>query len=211
MARGHGRVLSSIWEDTDFLALNEAEQRLYLFLISQPNLNHAGLLPLTLRRWARKAAGLTVAELEKRLQALADAHFIVVDDDTEEVFVSGFFHHAGTGAQPRVVVAALDALARSASPALRAVASLELSEAVATTPTPVARGVRAEVLRRDGWRCRSCGWSPGEPVPITANGRPLYRGLEIDHIHPKSLGGPDSIGNFQVLCSSCNASKGARV
>ena len=73
MARGHGRILTSIWEDADFLALAQPEQRLYLFLISQPNLNHAGLLPLTLRRWARKAAGLTATELEKHLQALADA------------------------------------------------------------------------------------------------------------------------------------------
>ena len=64
MARGHGRILTSIWEDGDFLDLDEREQRLYLFLISQPNLNHAGLLDLTLRRWSRKARGLTSAELE---------------------------------------------------------------------------------------------------------------------------------------------------
>jgi hypothetical protein len=68
MARGHGRILTSIWEDSDFLALDEREQRLYLFLISQPNLNHAGLLPLTLRRWSRKAAGLTETRLAEHLE-----------------------------------------------------------------------------------------------------------------------------------------------
>ncbi|MFB7500078.1 hypothetical protein ACFC09_36265 [Streptomyces sp. NPDC056161] len=35
MARGHGRILASIWEDSDFLTLDEREQRPYLFLISQ--------------------------------------------------------------------------------------------------------------------------------------------------------------------------------
>ena len=32
--------------------------------------------------------------------------------------------------------------------------------------------------------------------------------LELDHIHPKSKGGIDSIENMQLLCGSCNKSKG---
>lgn len=103
MARGHGRILASIWEDTDFLTLDEREQRLYLFLISQPNLNHAGLLDLTLRRWARKARGLTVAELEKRIARLEETGFIVVDDDTEELLIRSFVRNDGVWKQPKVM------------------------------------------------------------------------------------------------------------
>ncbi|MEU1373024.1 hypothetical protein ABZ442_05080 [Streptomyces triculaminicus] len=103
MARGHGRILSSIWEDADFLALTEQQQRLYLFLISQPNLNHAGLLPLTLKRWARKAAGLTAADLEKDLHLLAEAHFIVLDDDSEELLIRSFVRNDGVWKQPKVM------------------------------------------------------------------------------------------------------------
>ena len=103
MARGHGRILTSIWEDADFLALDEREQRLYLFLISQPNLNHAGLLDLTLRRWARKARGLTSAELEKLLQALEAARFIVMDDDTEELLIRSFVRNDGVWRMPKVM------------------------------------------------------------------------------------------------------------
>ncbi|MFD8949412.1 hypothetical protein ACFV0B_11215 [Streptomyces xanthophaeus] len=107
MARGHGRILTSIWEDADFLALEEREQRLYLFLISQPNLNHAGLLDLTLRRWARKARGLTSAELEKLLQTLEAARFIVMDEDTEELLIRSFIRNDGVWRMPKVMGAAV--------------------------------------------------------------------------------------------------------
>ncbi|MET9956672.1 hypothetical protein ABZ135_34710 [Streptomyces sp. NPDC006339] len=103
MARGHGRILTSIWEDADFLALDERQQRLYLFLISQPNLNHAGLLDLTLRRWSRKARGLTSIELEKLLQALEGARFIVMDEDTEELLIRSFVRNDGVWRMPKVM------------------------------------------------------------------------------------------------------------
>ncbi|SFT31857.1 hypothetical protein [Streptomyces sp. ok210] len=103
MARGHGRILTSIWEDADFLALDESEQRLYMFLISQPNLNHAGLLDLTLRRWSRKARGLTVAELEKRIGTLEAARFVVVDEDTEELLIRSFVRNDGVWRMPKVM------------------------------------------------------------------------------------------------------------
>lgn len=212
MARRHGQILTSIWEDSDFLALTDQQQRTYLFLISQPNLTHAGLLPITLRRWAGKARGLTEFDLHQAMDELARCGQVVIDHADEEVFVCGYFRHAGIGGQPRVVAAAYDAITQSASFVLRATASIELSAAVATAPAPAApTGLRAEVLRRDGWQCAGCGWSPGDAVPTTTNGRPLYRGLEIDHIHPRSLGGPDSLDNFQVLCTTCNTRKGARV
>ncbi len=34
------------------------------------------------------------------------------------------------------------------------------------------------------------------------------KGLEVDHIYPKSRRGPDEIENYQALCFSCNAAKG---
>lgn len=119
MARGHGRILTSIWEDEDFLALTEEQQRLYLFLISQPNLNHAGLLPLTLRRWARKAAGLTAADLETRLHALAQARFLVLDEDTEELLIRSFVRNDGVWKQPKVMGAMVSGALEISSRVLR--------------------------------------------------------------------------------------------
>ncbi|QLJ01487.1 hypothetical protein HZZ00_10945 [Streptomyces sp. NEAU-sy36] len=119
MARGHGRILTSIWEDSDFLKLDEREQRFYLFLISQPNLNHAGLLPLTLRRWSRKAHGLTSADVEKRLQSLDDARFIVMDDDTEELLIRSFVRNDGVWKQPKVMGAMVSGAMEISSRRLR--------------------------------------------------------------------------------------------
>lgn len=119
MARGHGRILTSIWDDEDFLALPPEQQRLYLFLISQPNLNHAGLLPLTLRRWTAKAAGLTATGLMGDLCFLAAAGFVVMDEDTEEVLIRSFVRNDGVWKQPRVMGAMVSAAQEIASRSLR--------------------------------------------------------------------------------------------
>ncbi|MFF1684641.1 hypothetical protein [Streptomyces sp. NPDC058254] len=126
MARGHGRILTSIWEDSDFLKLDEREQRFYLFLISQPNLNHAGLLPLTLRRWSRKAHGLTFAEVEKRLQSLDGAQFIVMDDDTEELLIRSFVRNDGVWRMPKVMGAMVSGALEISSRRLQAALLAEM-------------------------------------------------------------------------------------
>jgi len=61
---------------------------------------------------------------------------------------------------------------------------------------PISGSIRYEVLKRAEFRCELCGISAEE------------KSLEVDHIHPKSLGGKDDQSNYQALCYSCNASKG---
>lgn len=56
--------------------------------------------------------------------------------------------------------------------------------------------VRNLVFGRDGHACLECG---------------ATESLSLDHIHPHSLGGTDSLENLQTLCRSCNSKKGARV
>ena len=55
--------------------------------------------------------------------------------------------------------------------------------------------VRAQVLLRDGARCRRCGST-------------LV--LEVDHIEPVRSGGDDDFNNLQTLCRRCNRRKGSR-
>lgn len=60
---------------------------------------------------------------------------------------------------------------------------------------PISGSIRYEVLKRASFRCELCGISAEE------------KSLEVDHIHPKSLGGKDDLSNYQALCYSCNAAK----
>lgn len=210
MARKEARFPSTIWGDARFKSLNRDAQWLFLVVLSQPEVNAAGMLPLRLRRWESKAGGAGTLNAAQALADLSANGWLEVDEDTEEVYLPTFFEWERIAAQPRRVVAALDALSHCFSPRLRAYAAVDLTEQIESCPAPVPRGVRAEILLRDGSRCRACGWKPGDAVP-QKNGRNLYRGLEIDHIHPKSAGGTDNPSNLQVLCTSCNTSKGARV
>ena len=56
------------------------------------------------------------------------------------------------------------------------------------------RRIRQTVINRDGC-CQRCGTEDN---------------LSVDHIVPRSLGGTDNLDNLEVLCSSCNSSKGGR-
>ncbi|MBX6333734.1 HNH endonuclease [Candidatus Saccharibacteria bacterium] len=54
------------------------------------------------------------------------------------------------------------------------------------------------VFSRDNFKCVYCGRNPREHDTT----------LEIEHVHPKSKGGSDSIDNLVTACRECNAGKG---
>ena len=56
--------------------------------------------------------------------------------------------------------------------------------------TKVYEQLRKEVLRRDGWRCQSCG---------------AMSNLEVHHKAFRSQSGEDSERNLITLCSGCHA------
>ena len=59
--------------------------------------------------------------------------------------------------------------------------------------------VREAVIRRDGWRCRSCG-HPGGPFEVD-HVRPLHRNPDQDPYDPDGC---------QTLCKPCHAEKTKR-
>jgi 5-methylcytosine-specific restriction endonuclease McrA len=63
-----------------------------------------------------------------------------------------------------------------------------------TGSTTQWRKIRQLVINRDGC-CQRCGTEDN---------------LSVDHIVPRKLGGDDSLSNLEVLCASCNSSKGGR-
>ena len=61
---------------------------------------------------------------------------------------------------------------------------------------PIKRAIQNQVWNRDGGRCVRCG----------SNEK-----IEFDHIIPHSKGGADTYRNLQLLCETCNRSKGATI
>lgn len=79
----------------------------------------------------------------------------------------------------------------------RAVALMQQTEAMdAPARAPIPDEVKVFVWNRDGGRCVKCG----------SNQR-----LEFDHVIPVALGGANTARNLQLLCETCNRSKGAAI
>lgn len=147
MARNHARILTSIWNDDDFLALSGAAQRAYLLLLSQQNLSHAGLLPLTVKRWANKAADTTVEDFESHLAELEAARFVVIDRDTEELLVRSLMRGDEAWKHWKVMTAAARDAAAVASLLLRGVLAAEVARMLAIVELPDQSRTLLEGLR----------------------------------------------------------------
>lgn len=107
MARTHARVQATLWQDEDWRALSGAAQRVYLLLISQPQINHCGVLPLVPRRWARLAGDTTLDDVLDALGELEAARFVVGDEETEEILIRTFVKHDRIDKQPQLAASAM--------------------------------------------------------------------------------------------------------
>lgn len=65
-------------------------------------------------------------------------------------------------------------------------------------PAPETMGLtlRFRVFKRDGYRCQICGRTAQDGAR-----------LEVDHKHPRSLGGTNDPANLWTLCFECNRGK----
>lgn len=60
----------------------------------------------------------------------------------------------------------------------------------------VPREIMLQVVRRDDYRCRSCGDHVRDDE------------VEFDHVIPYAKGGPTTVENIRLLCRRCNRKKG---
>ncbi len=66
-------------------------------------------------------------------------------------------------------------------------------------PQQVLPFTRRNLVRRDGSTCQYCGRQPG------------HAELSIDHVIPRSRGGPTSWENCVLACVQCNRRKGSKL
>lgn len=89
----HGVVLATIWRDDDFRRLGVLGQWLYVVLLSSPDRNTVGAVPLTPRRWRSGVDGLLDEDIAKALGLLVERGFVLVDEATEELIIRSYLKH----------------------------------------------------------------------------------------------------------------------
>jgi hypothetical protein len=146
----YGKLLLSIWSNREFTCLNAREQQVFMLLLSYPTRNLAGVLPLTLRRWASATADATVANVQAAVDVLAKTAgpFILVDEDTEEVLIRTFIRNDEVWKQPNLMTSALKCCRGVASLKLKSTLSTELFRVVNLMPTgtPAQKKIHAATL-----------------------------------------------------------------
>lgn len=154
MARNHAKIYTRIWTDPEFLALDEATQRMYMFLVSQPDMTFAGVVPLRPNRWASKAKKLTLAAVKRSLAMLEVERFILTAPDTGELLVRSFIRNDEVWKLPKVMVRVREDVLTVESPILRKALLDEISriplDKLPNEPTksgaPPARKVVTEIV-----------------------------------------------------------------
>jgi len=151
MARQFGRFTTSIHDSDEFRALTLAEQGAYFLVSLQGEISAAGVLPLRLRRWSKKAKDLTTDELENAIDALRREGHVECDDDTEEVIVVKFIKWDQGYANPTRRKMIDRAISEIESDALRRIALNELSMCLAKQDDGPCHGTsKAHRIEPDG-------------------------------------------------------------
>lgn len=144
MARSEARLQFGMWRAG--LNGHSAHAKLvYAVLLTEPTINHCGVGAIRITRWA-KDASLTIEETEKALAELSAGDpltaRVLLDDDTDEVFVRTLIRNDGVANQPYVLKGALREAVRVQSPLMRWVLAAELRKLPARQPDSTARNGR---------------------------------------------------------------------
>lgn len=119
MANAAGMLKESVWRDKDFRALPRTAQATYCELISQKDLDRAGMQPLQVSKWAKGCDEITDADIWADLKMLESRRFVFVDEDTDEVLIRSYMRHAEVARYPNILKNALRCATLVASEKLR--------------------------------------------------------------------------------------------
>lgn len=125
MARKFGSVNVEIWNDPEFRKLPPAAQHLYLLLWTAPALSFCGVHEWRPGRLTKLSYGFTEEHTRTVAACLVARHFLVIDEDTEEVLVRSWARFDGLLKQPKLAISYTMAYAEVYSPTLRMVLAHE--------------------------------------------------------------------------------------
>ena len=180
MVNSAGLMKESIWRDKDFRALRRAAQTTYGQLLSQKELDRAGIQPLQVTKWAKGCDHITEADIWADLKELEASRFVFVDEETDELFVRSYMRHSNVVSQPNLLKNALRCATMVASERLRHELAGELRRLRRADATKVADEI-----------------DPGEPIsnpservaePIENPSETLPEGLNPSGTLPNALG-----------------------
>jgi hypothetical protein len=151
MARSEARLSVDLWDpESDFNDLTPMAQRLFVFLLSQPDLAHSGVLALRERRWTGNAKGLTVEQIALDLKELEHARYIVVDYDREELLIRSFIRRDKVYRQPNVLRAALDHIPLITSKPIRRALAQEVRRVLTLEVVEGSQSILMDILKALG-------------------------------------------------------------
>lgn len=120
MARDHARIHARVWTDPEFTALPRDAQWLYFAILSQPTLSFAGVTTFTIKRLARLAADTDPQTIQASLDILQEHRLVLVDDDTDELWVRSFVKNDGVLKSPNLLKRMVADVGGVMSPRIRA-------------------------------------------------------------------------------------------
>jgi hypothetical protein len=151
MPNAAAMIYESIWRDGDWRKLTRGAQCLYVQLLSQKELDCAGLLPLQPTKWVKGCDSMTIDELWADMAELQEHRFAFYDVDTDEVLIRTQVHKPFIIKGPKTRASAMRAARLCASPFLRKVLAAELRAAGIAEFTAVANELDpVETAENDG-------------------------------------------------------------
>lgn len=182
MAREFSKTNLAIWQDDEWRRLPFPAQHVYKMFWEHPSLSYCGVADWRPAKMLGWGAGWNRAAFDALTDCLRARHFLVVDEETEEVLVRSWIRFDGIIKQPRMAVSLAKAFAEVGSQAIRGVIVDELVKLRDRQPDALGwdKPALTELLDRERTAAK------GLPVPID----PFADGFTISL---GSVSGPASV------------------
>jgi hypothetical protein len=127
MPREYGQIRHDIWSDDQWRSLTVPAQHLYMVLVSDPKLTYCGVTGWHAGKLAQRSAENTGKDVFLAAAELSQEFFIVIDEETEEVFIRSYLRHESIVSNPRLAVTMAKDFGTIASNKIRAAVVHELN------------------------------------------------------------------------------------